>query len=658
MTSVLHIDFESRSELDLTIVGTDNYAKHPSTYIWVAKYAIDQGPVREWTPEDYFVPEDIERHMLERGEVAAFSAQFEYQIWNEILTKRYDWPALLATQVHCVQARGYAMALPGSLALCAPAAGISSRKDDTGHRLMLRMCRPRGYVKEKPIWWIDHSKKQRLFDYCADDVKVARELDIRLAPLSKQERKVWLLDQKINYKGVKIDRPLIQNCIKFIELAISHINAECDQLTNGEVTAISQIEQIKDWINAQSVTVESIAKDKITDLLRKKLPSNVRRLLELRQEGGKTSTAKLRAMLNCASSNDRIKNMFQYHGASTGRWAGRKVQLHNMPRPAILKTQKQIETVIELINAQDFDTADLLHGSPMQIVSDLTRSVLVAGENCEFLCNDFNSVEGVVLPWLAGEQKVLDTFLEFGELYKPAAVEVYRVAIDKVTSSQRQVGKVVVLSMGYGGGVGAFQQMAVNYGVKVTDEKAEQIKLAFRAANPNIVNYWYALERAAVNAVRHPGVAFGAGPKDHRRVKFKTNGSFLRCRLPNGKMICYPYPKIKPVETPWGQFKDALIYKGRNSRTNQQWVDLSTYGGKLAENITQATARELLAEAMLRLDALDYNVVMHIHDEIICEHAIGTKSLSEMDSIMCNSEDWAEGLPVLADGWFGKRFRK
>lgn len=302
------------------------------------------------------------------------------------------------------------------------------------------------------------------------------------------------------------------------------------------------------------------------------------------------------------------------------------------------------------------DRIDLFYGPPMSVISDCLRGFIVASEGREFIGCDFSAIEARVLAWLAGEEKVLEVFRTHGKIYEAAAADIYSVPLESVTKDQRQIGKVAELALGYGGGVRAFQSMARNFGVKVTDAKADEIKVRWRAAHHGIVGYWSQIECAAINAVQQPGTQISAG-QGPCCITFKTAGSFLWCRLPSGRVLSYPYPKIEDVETPWGQMKPALTYMGEDTYT-RKWSRLKTYGGSLAENVTQAVARDLLAEAMLRLEARGYPIVLHVHDEVLTETRIGFGSVEEVESVSCELPPWARGLPMAAEGWKGIRYQK
>jgi len=657
---IIHGDFETRSEVELKDVGLDVYARHPSTDVWCFAWAIDDGEPDIWFPG---MPAPAPTKLLAPSQVLyAHNAQFEIAIWNHIMVPRYGWPKIYPHSVRCTMAMAYAMSLPGSLENASAALGLSEQKDMAGHRLMMQMSRPRGYDDAgKPIWWDDFDKQIALQNYCKQDVRTEQALCKRLLTLSPSEQKLWALDYKINQRGVHVDRLAVSQAMTVVKRESDRLNAELFTVTEGCVSSTTEVAALTKWIQHKGVEIDGLAKADVIDALKlDDVPADVRRALLIRQEGGKTSTAKLRTVLEILGDDDRARGLLQYHAAGTGRWGGRKLQPQNMPRPSI--SHEVIEQVLDTLATCTPDEAHsiitALFDNPLTVISDCLRGMISAAPGNILLCADFANIEGRGLAWIAGEQWKLDAFRAYDagtgpDIYKLSYAKSFRIPVEQVTKENRFVGKVQELALGYQGGVGAFQTMAKAYRVEVSDERAEEVKVAWREAHPHVVQFWYDIERAAKEAVRHPGHTFACGT-----TMFLVKGSFLFCKLPSGRVLTYPYPKLKPKMTPWGEEKEQIHYMSVDGKT-KKWQETHTYGGKLTENVVQALSRDILAEAMTRLDAEGYPIVLHVHDEIVAEvEAHKNWDLKLFEAYMKRVPTWAAGLPIAVEGWRGARYRK
>lgn len=644
---MISIDFETRSEVDLPSRGLSVYASDPSTDILCMAIAVDDGPIINWIPGRE-IPHQLIAAIEEGHDICAWNAGFEHAIWKRIGVMKYGFPYLAANRFFCTMAMALTQGYPGSLEKAALAMNLKVEKDMSGKRVMMQLSKPRTNGE----FWTPGTapaKFSMLYSYCMKDVEVEREAKKKLKPLSDQERKVWLTDHKINSRGIAIDIFSVHAANKIIEEEKTRLDSEMRLVSEGKIASCSAVSQIANFVGA-----ESVDKSSLQALLASELTDTARKVLELRQEAGRSSTAKLSSMLDRASIDGRVRYTLQYYGAGTGRWSGRGIQLQNLPRPNI--KQSQIDLAFETFPHHDAaERISTLIGPATSVISDCIRGFIWAAEGKVLRVVDWANIEGRVLAWLADESWKVKAFEEYDkgigpDIYLLSYSTSFNVLIEKVTKDQRQIGKVTELSMGYQGGVGAFQNMAKNYGVKVTDARADEIKKAWRKAHPGVVSLWYAVEETAIKAVRFPGNTFSVNDK----IKFHFDGEYLMCRLPSSRILYYPKPKI----TQDVKFnKPALTYQGEDSYT-RKWGELKFYGGLGVENITQSVARDILAESILRLEMKGYPIVSHVHDEVIVEMEPEKGSLEEMERLMCTLPEWAKGLPIAVEGFESKRYKK
>jgi DNA polymerase len=634
---VVSIDFETRSAVDLRKTGVYKYASDPSTDIWCMAYKAPwSDDVLVWQPGDA-VDTHLEDWILAGGLLSAWNANFERVIWNEIMVGRYQWPATKIKQWRCTMAQASAMGLPRALGQAAAVLGVEEQKDKAGAALMLRMARPRKVNADGSYtWWNTKDKVDALVAYCRQDVRTELSVAEVLNAMPDSERRLYQLDQRINDRGVKVDRDLIERVSKLANSASENIDAEIKRLTNGQVKAATNAMDLTAWLRGYELNVNSVDKQTVTRLLAVDgLHPIIKQVLRLRQDGAKSSTAKYDAMVNAANADDRMRGLLMYHGAATGRWSGRLVQPQNFPRPQ--KKQDELDEIIAKLKA-DQDVSE--HGAGTVLASDLLRSMLIADDGHRLMFADYSAIEARVLAWVAGQSDLVETFRKGGDVYKEMASAIYNVNVESVTDGQRQVGKMAILGCGYGMGGKRFAEQCATMGIKVDEDEAKRIVAVYREKNNRIAQYWRDVEQDFVDMVK------GAG-----RV------GTVPLPLPSGRSLTYHNPRIIQRETPWGAMRDTAQVDTLNSVT-RQWVSQIIWGGLLTENVVQATARDMMATAMMALEIKGYPVILSVHDEIICEVPDGFGSLDEMIDIMTRVPAWAQGCPINAEGKEGKRYRK
>lgn len=647
--TTLSIDFETRSVVDLRETGVYPYAEHESTEILCMAWAFDDEPAAIYVPGRDVFPLRIWDHLLD-GEVRAWNAQFERVMWRDCGMRRYGWPEVKLEQWVCTAAEAAAMSLPRSLGECARVTGVEMQKDEAGHRLMMQMCKPRSRKGGEIVWWDDPKRLERLYAYCQRDVETERALARVLRRLSPAEREVYLLDQRVNDRGIGLDVGLARAAKAIAVAGLDRADTEIQAVTAGAVAGVTKVGQLGAWVRAQGVATDSVDAGAIAALTADaETPEHVKAALTIRAEAARSSVAKIDAMLAAKCSDDRLRGLLLYHGASTGRWTGRLVQPQNFPRGMVGDNAEQY---IPAVLARDYTLLDCC-APPLAIVASLLRAMLVARPGHRFLSADFSGIEFRVLNWLAGQDDILDIVRSGRDVYKVNAARMFGSTYETVTKQQRQGGKAVELGCGFGMGHKKFVTTAKDqYGLDLSLTEAKAFVDYYRASHGRVVQFWYDLDGAARRAVAAPGGVEHAGP-----IRFTYRGAYLWCILPSGRPLCYAAPRIVDRETPWGEVRPAVECWAVNSQT-RQWEAFTAYGGLWAENVTQAVARDIMAEAMLRVEAAGYPVVLSVHDEIVAERPMDDGSLAEFETLMRQPPAWAATCPITTEGWTGQRYRK
>lgn len=653
-------DFETRSAIDLTKVGVYRYAEHPSTDAWCFSYAFDFQPIKLWRKGQPCPPE-IVNHIKSGGRFKAWNAQFERTIWNITLGK-HGWPLLPIEQTWCTQAQAVSQGYPAALDRCADALGLEVGKDQDGRKLMLQMCKPRLRNTDGTcLWWDETEKLDRLGRYCVRDTEVERTIGSRLRPVSDRERAIYVVDQIINERGYAIDFELVHAGLTMVGVATKQLDRDVRRLTEGCVENTRKRNQLLNWLwlHMEQSDVTNLDKYALASLLKRDdLTEAVRAVLMIRQDSAKSSNAKLHVMQRATCKDGRIHGTLQYYGAGrTGRWAGRLLQPHNFPKGHI-QAHEQEEIVADVKAADaalDFTKIEFFHGAPLDIMASLLRGCIVAGPGKDLLVADWAAIEARILAWLAGQRSLLHLFATGGDPYKAMAAKVYRVLFANVTSEQRWLGKQLILGCGYQQGSDSLQLRLAKEGLDVDDEFAGECIGSYRNDNTAIVELWEKMDTAAKNAIDNPGVVYRNG-----KLAFGVHRGMLLIKLPSGRYLSYLKPTIRSITTmrhgePWT--RDQIFYWGV-SPVSYQWEELYSYGGKLTENVVQAIARDVLADAMLRVEAAGYPVVLHVHDEVVSEVPEGTRDLEEFRALISVVPPELTGCPLKAEVWRGKRYRK
>lgn len=632
------IDFETYSEAPIKDCGAWLYAAHPSTKMLCMAYAENAGNIK-LTTDTAEAKQLIESWITNGFTIHAHNAQFEKFIAYHVLGIT---EALNPEHWSDTAALAAAQALPRSLGECGAALGLpqDQQKDKRGRYLIQKLCKP----QRNGEYCNDEDLLNELYDYCKQDVIAEIAIYKTLRLLNDTERKVWEADSRINSRGVPVDLDSVKHAIALIDKQTEALNTEVVAITKGELDTTNRRAAVMEYAKAQGYELDGYTKqDVIKALADPNCPAVVRRLLEIRQQTGKTSTAKYAALEAITDPHDkRARGLLMYHGASTGRWTGKHFQPQNIPRGAI----SNANDAIELFANRDPDLLQLLYGDTMEVLSSALRGMICAPAGKKLVVADYSAIEARVLAWLAGQNDVLEVFRTHGKLYEHAASGIYRKPIEQVTKTERQIGKIACLALGYQGAAGAFHSMASAYGLELPDEQVNKIVKDWRNSNKAIVKFWYDLDRAAIQAVKT------SERTSALNVQFKTQKDFLYCRLPSGRLLSYNRPQVK--DTGKGE---QVTYMGVNSYS-RKWERQQLYGGKIAENITQAVARDLMAEAILRCEAAGYTIVLSVHDELIAEVPEDFGSVDEFEALMCVHPLWAKGLPLRAEGWQGKRYRK
>lgn len=665
MPEVLYLDTETYSSIPLKD-GVHKYSE--AVEVMIVAYALDDGPVNVWdVTSGEPMPEALSQALADESVMVwAHNVAFDRTVLKaslgiDIALERW----------RCSMCLAYMHSMPGSLdSLCAALeAAQDKRKLKSGKDLVRLFCIPptEASGRKRATRHTHPEKWQEFLEYAGGDIVAMRECIAKLPKwnLNASELALWQLDRIINERGIAVDLDFCRAAVQAADAEKARLAERASEMTDGAVHAATQRDALlAHLLKAYNVSLPDMQAGTIERRLEDpELPEPVKELLSIRLQASGTSVSKYKAFLRATSSDGRLRGTLQFGGASrTNRWAGRLVQLQNLSRvPKYLKNQ--YDFAVETIKC---GAVELVYQNAMDVIGSTVRGALIAAPGKKLCRADLSNIEGRVLAWLAGEDWKLKAFANGDDLYIEGYSRSFGIPVEEVRADEeaggtmRLIGKVQELACGFQGAVGAFGSMAKLYGVNLEEDRVLEIVRAWRSANPKIVALWYDLEDAAINAVNNAGTTYTCG-----RLKLRRDGQWLRIRLPSGRVLCYPSPRWEPkkiVDADTGKTVDnpngGLSYVGLNQHS-RRWERLRTYGGRLAENCTQATARDVFAEGLKRCEANGYPVVMHVHDEAICETPDTDEYSGEaVARFLATPPDWAEGLPLAAEGSETKRYRK
>ncbi len=638
MGRILEADIESFSDVDLVKCGVYAYADSPAFEILLFAYSFDGGETQIIDlAQGEKLPAEVEEAIFDVSVTkTAYNANFE----RTCLSKHFG-RYIPPESWHCSAVQAAMLALPRSLEDVGRVLGLDEQKMKEGKELIRYFCVPckptkanGGRTRNLPC----HApEKWELFKtYCKRDVDVEKSIRRKLHnfPIPEGEMELYRLDQRINDRGVLVDMGLVEQAIACERLHKEVVTKRAYELTGLENP--NSVVQLKGWLGDKGMEAESLSKKAVAEMIAE-TDGEVEELLRLRLLMAKTSVKKYEAMERSVCSDGRIHGMLMFYGANrSGRWSGKNVQIQNLPKNDI----PDLELARELVKQGRFEDVEMLYDSTPNVLSELIRTAFIPKLGCRFVVADFSAIEARVLAWLSGEQWRLDVFTSHGKIYEASASSMFHVPMEEITkgSPLRQKGKLAELGLGFGGAAGALISMgALDMGL--TEDELPTLVAAWRKANPHITQFWWDVDAAAIKAVTEKQKTKVG------RIIFEYKSGILFITLPSGRKLSYVKPRM--AVNRFG--RDGLTYEGISE--NKKWSRIETYGPKLVENIVQGTARDLLAEAMLRVEKKGYPIVMHCHDEIIAEVPEGIGSVEEMCEVMAVQPEWAEGLPLRADGY-------
>lgn len=667
-TSFVDIDFETRSELDIMSVGARVYAGHHSTEVMMISFSVDQVKVFNWNP---FFPikknlrrlkKAIDKVVNKKAVFRAHNSEFEYWIWNLVATRQFGWPAIPIESFYDTMVLCCAMGFPASLENAGEALQLETQKDKKGKALINFFSKP---SRKKDEDWKDpliyKSKFMEFVSYCDDDVRTQIGVSNACQPMTLRQYKVFILTEKMNVRGLPIDKKMAEGALKLVDIHKTIANRQIYKITDGFVESATQ-NKVKDWLNDNGCDIPNLQAAVIEKYLKSKKTSKLaKRVLEIRSSVSKSSTSKYKAALTLLTEDNTVHGFIKAFIARTGRWGGRGLQIQNFSKPdKNFPPWCDFDMLAKAIADVDMVFIEAVYDDVMSSLKAATRSMIRAPKGKKFVCADYSQIEARIVMWLAGDKTGLKDFSGEGKIYESMASDIFAKPSSKIEkpSFERDVGKETVLGCGFGMGAARFYARCTeDRGLDIEKNISTKAVKGYRKKYSMVPLAWKECEEQAIKAINNPGTSYSACDA---RLVYKVIGPHLFVQLPSKRKLCYPFAKTVTEQNQWGKIQEIIYFKQWNmkAKAGNKWQYDNTWGGTLFQHCVQATAADIMSNGMLTAEKRKYPTLFTVHDESLAMVDKNVGSYKEYEEILCELEPWAKGLPIVAEGWEGTRYRK
>jgi DNA polymerase len=668
-TDFFDIYFETRSELDITVVGARAYAEHPSTEILMVSFSLDEKNVFNWNP--YFAnPGALIKlkngiRQVKRGKkvIRAHNAEFEYWIWNLVGTRQFGWPEFSIDKFYDTMVVCCIAGFPASLENASETLDLVDKKNKSGKALINFFSKPSRKKDEK---WKDpivyKSKFFEFIEYCDDDVRAQIGIAKACPPMTLRQYQVYQLTEQMNIRGLPIDAPMARGALELVEQYKERANRQIQKITKNAIESATQNVALQKWLNDNGSPIPNMQAATIEKYLNNpKTPKLVKQVLTIRSNVSKSSTAKYKAALTYLTSKSTVHGFIKAFIARTGRWGGRGLQIQNFSKPdKDFPYWCDYNVLAKAIADVDMWFIEAIYADVMQALKAATRAMIYAPKGKKFICADYSQIEARIVMWLAGDKVGLKDFAGEGKIYEGMAADIFGVSISSIAkpSFERDVGKEVILGCGFGMGADKFIFRCVEQrGLKVTREVGVKGVKGYRTRYKRVPEAWKECERAAISAINNSGAVYTAC---NGKLAYKKVSHWLIVRLPSSRKLYYPYAKVVMEINNFGKEQECIYYKNWNQQApaGRKWEDERTWGGTLFQHGVQATAMDIMANGMLNAEKRGYPALFTVHDESLAMVDENFGTVKEYEDILCELEPWAKGLPIVAEGWSDTRYKK